>query len=82
MRMPVSVLCRAQDRTVNNDESLKLAAMHSRVRASANDAHVNAQCAAIYRNWVGPGIADRSVFSTSLRSTESTTKQSMLTANW
>lgn len=57
-------------------------AMHSRVRASANDAHVNAQCAAIYRNWVGPGGADRSVFSTSLRSTESTTKQSMLTANW
>ncbi len=57
-------------------------AMRGRVRASTEDEGVNAQCAAIYRHWVGRGGMDRQVFSTSLRSTESKAKQSMLTANW
>jgi iron only hydrogenase large subunit-like protein len=57
-------------------------AMHGRVRANTEDAGINAQCAAIYRHWVGHGGTDRQVFSTSLRSTESKAKQSMLAANW
>ena len=47
---------------------------------NAEDAHINAQCVAIYRHWVAD--SHREVFSTSLKSTASKAKQSVLTASW